>query len=147
MRIYLDVCCLSRLTDDQIQPRVRAEAAAISEVFVRSRQGLVTLLYSQALRAEARSNPAEVRREHVQSLLGAPAEFIRTNAGIVERARYLVAERYGSFDALHLASAEAGDADFLLSTDDHFIRLAARGAGSPRVRVLNPVSWKQETAR
>src|ERR1700694_5803636 len=52
----------------------------------------------------------------------------------------------GAFDALHLSSAEFGDANVLLTTDDRFIKRAARGVGSPRVRVVNPVTWVRESA-
>ena len=48
------------------------------------------------------------------------------------------------FDALHLAAAETGGADVLLSTDDRFIRLAGRGIGKPRTSVQDPVSWIRE---
>jgi len=43
-----------------------------------------------------------------------------------------------------LSSAEAGKADVLLTTDDRFLKRAARGIGSPRVLVLNPVNWLRE---
>jgi len=49
----------------------------------------------------------------------------------------LEAHGYGDFDALHSSAAEAGNADVLLTTDDRFIKRAARAVGSPRVRVLN----------
>ena len=63
---------------------------------------------------------------------------------IVERAKGLEAVGYGAFDALHLASAEAGEVSVLLTTDDRFIKRAARRVGSPRVRVVNPVEWLRE---
>ena len=50
----------------------------------------------------------------------------------------------GAFAALHLSSAEAGEANVLLTTDDRFIKRAGRRAGSPRVRVVNPVEWLRE---
>jgi predicted nucleic acid-binding protein len=63
---------------------------------------------------------------------------------VVQRAQELEAVGYGAFDALHVSSAEAGGAEVLLTTDDRFIKRAARAAGSPRVRVLNPVEWLRE---
>jgi hypothetical protein len=41
MRVYLDACCLSRLTDDQSQARIREEAEAIERVLAGVRRGTV----------------------------------------------------------------------------------------------------------
>ena len=62
----------------------------------------------------------------------------------IQRANELEAVGYGAFDALHLSTAEAGNAEVLLTTDDRFIKRAARAVGSPRIRVLNPVEWLRE---
>ena len=69
---------------------------------------------------------------------------IPLDSQIIQRAEELEAIGYGAFDALHLSTAEAGNADVLLTTDDRFIKRAARAAGSPRVRVLNPVESLRE---
>jgi hypothetical protein len=45
----------------------------------------------------------------------------------------------------HLSSAEAGTAEVLLTTDDRFMKRAARGVGSPRVRVLSMTRAEQMT--
>jgi predicted nucleic acid-binding protein len=63
---------------------------------------------------------------------------------IIQRAKELEAVGYSAFDALHLSSAETGVAEILLTTDDRFIKRAARGVGLPRLRVLNPVEWLRE---
>lgn len=62
MRVYLDACCLSRLTDDQTQPRIRAEAEAIERVLSAVRQGVVTLISSEAIEDEVRRNPQRDRQ-------------------------------------------------------------------------------------
>lgn len=66
-----------------------------------------------------------------------------------ERQRYQPCQRVlrrglRTFDALHLACAEAAGADVLLTTDDGFMRKASRGNGDPRVAVRNPLAWSQE---
>lgn len=63
---------------------------------------------------------------------------------IIERAKELEGAGYGPFDALHLSSAEVGLAEVLLTTDDRFMKRAARSVGLPRVRVLNSVEWLRE---
>jgi predicted nucleic acid-binding protein len=47
-------------------------------------------------------------------------------------------------DALHLACAESGGADVLLTTDDRLRRLASRVSAQLRVRVENPLTWLEE---
>jgi hypothetical protein len=47
-------------------------------------------------------------------------------------------------DAVHLAAAEDGAADVLLSCDDRFCRTAARHRKSLRVAVRNPLEWLKE---
>jgi hypothetical protein len=53
---------------------------------------------------------------------------------------------FGTFDALHLASAEQGQADVFLTTDDVLLRRAGRCRNELHVRVQNPVSWHREVA-
>ncbi len=50
-------------------------------------------------------------------------------------------------DALHIACAESGEADILLTTDDRMLNLAQRHRSQLRVRVENPYTWLQEMDR
>ena len=90
-----------------------------------------------------RHDPDAERRYEVEVLLLLATDTIPLDSQIVQRAMELETVGYGAFDALHLSSAEAGNA-VLLTTDDRFIKRAARAVGSPRVRVLNPVEWLRE---
>ena len=47
------------------------------------------------------------------------------------------------YDALHIACAESGGADVLLTTDDRMLRLAKRHSAQLQVRVENPYTWLQ----
>ncbi|REJ56006.1 MAG: hypothetical protein DWQ58_07690 [Microcystis aeruginosa TA09] len=49
------------------------------------------------------------------------------------------------YDALHLAFAEAGGADVLLTTDDRLLRKAQQYRDSINVTVENPVIWLMAT--
>lgn len=144
MRIYLDACCLNRLTDDQDQQRIAEEAEAVEQILRLLRTHTIEWLSSTALEAETSNNPDPERRREVQVFLLLATSIIRLDGQIVRRAKGLETVGYGAFDALHLSSAEAGEANVLLTTDDRFIKRAARRVGSPRVRVLNPVEWLRE---
>jgi predicted nucleic acid-binding protein len=143
VRIYLDACCLNRLTDDQSQARIAEEAEAVEQILRLLRTKTIEWLSSTALKAEMRHDPDAERRYEVEVLLLLATDTIPLDSQIVQRAMELETVGYGAFDALHLSSAEAGNA-VLLTTDDRFIKRAARAVGSPRVRVLNPVEWLRE---
>jgi predicted nucleic acid-binding protein len=144
VRIYLDACCLNRLTDDQSQPRIAEEAEAVEQILRLLRAKTIEWLSSTALKAETSNNPDAERRYEVEVLLSLAADTIPLDSQVIQRAMELEAVGYGAFDALHLATAEAGIAEVLLTTDDRFIKRAGRAIGSPRVRVLNPVEWLRE---
>ena len=144
MRVYLDACCLGRLTDDQTQRRIREEAEAVEVVMGLVARGSVEWIASEALSEEIRRNPSAERRMESETLLAMASEASELDDRIAERARELQSFGYGAFDALHLAAAEAARVDVLLSTDDRFVRRASHGAGHPRVTVRNPLSWVRE---
>lgn len=144
MKVYMDACCLSRLTDDQSQTRIREEAIAVESIFAEVRLGKIDLIASEALTEEARRNPFPPRRLDVEALLSLAAISIEVDSSIAQRARELNTAGYSVFDALHLAAAESAGADVLLTTDDRLIKRAARGIGRPRIPVRNPVSWNKE---
>lgn len=144
MRVYLDACCLSRLTDDQSQARIREEAEAVEQVLAGVRRGVVELLSSEALEDEVRRNPSQERRREAQTTLTLAVTSIEIDEVIALRAQGLVGLGYGPFDALHLAAAESAGADVLLTTDDRFLKRTARKLGNPRIPVRNPLSWIKE---
>ena len=51
---------------------------------------------------------------------------------------------FKSFDALHIACAEKGKADVLLTTDDKLLNSAFQKRDILKVRVENPVRWLME---
>ena len=144
MQVYLDACALNRLFDDRTQPRVRKESEAVERFFNLLLQKKVGWLASEVLEAEVLNNPASnMRREALKLISLAPIRIVVTDATF-QRADDLEHLGYGAYDALHLACAEQGKADSLLTTDDRFINRARRGLGKPSVKVQNPVNWITE---
>ena len=99
----------------------------MERIFGLIRLGRVDLVSSEVLEDEARRAPIPERRLEAESLLSLASSAVEIDGPIAQRARDLAALGYGAFDALHLAAAESAGADFLLSTDDRFIRRAERG--------------------
>jgi len=146
LRLYLDACCLNRLTDDQSQARVRDEAEAVEGILRLVREGQATWISSTALEIEISRNPDAERRLDVATLLAFSSEIVVPQLRSAERAAFLQKPGFGAFDALHLASAEQGQADVFLTTDDDLLRRAGRYSDELRIRIRNPVSWYREVA-
>ena len=144
MRVYLDACCLSRLTDDQSQARVHAESDAIEHILRMVRAGLATWVSSTVLNIEVSRNPDPDRRHDAEELLSFANEVVVPQNSEADRAKRIEEVGFSPFDALHLASAELGGADVFLTTDDDLLRRARRSVGLLRVRVENPVLWYEE---
>lgn len=146
MRLYLDACCLNRLTDDQSQARVREEAEAVERILGLIREGWATWVSSAVLEIEISRNPDWDRRHDVAVLLAHADEVVIPRSAEAARAKFLEKLDFGAFDAFHLACAERGVVDVFLTTDDGLLRRARRHAQLLRIRVENPVSWYQEVA-
>jgi predicted nucleic acid-binding protein len=144
VRLYLDACCLHRLTDDQSQPRVRQEAEAVESILRLVREGRLTWVSSAVLEIEIGRNPDADRRRDVEALLCFADEKVVPSAKAAARALDLQGLGFRSFDALHLACAERGAVDVFLTTDDDLLRRSRRHARALHIRVENPVSWWKE---
>jgi hypothetical protein len=57
MRIYLDVCCLSRPFDDQSRERIRIESEAVDSILELCEQGTHQWTSSTAVEEEVSRNP------------------------------------------------------------------------------------------
>ena len=72
------------------------------------------------------------------------SETVEVDDPIANRAANLQVTGYGTYDALHLACAEAAKVDVALTTGDGFIRRASRRDGKPLVAVRNPLFFSKE---
>jgi predicted nucleic acid-binding protein len=138
MRIYFNTSALNRPFDDLSSERVRVEAEALVSLLAAVEDGVLDWIGSEYLEFEVEQDPDEERVRRVRSLLALAKGRVRTSETVVRRARAL--ERMGlrGLDALHIACAEAGRAELLVTTDDRMIRRAARTRGELHVRLLTP---------
>jgi predicted nucleic acid-binding protein len=90
------------------------------------------------LEFEVSQIPDAERAHRVRTIIGAALSRIEMGADVVERARSL--ERVGlrGLDALHIAAAEAGHAQLLITTDDRMIRRSRRLGPELTIRVVLP---------
>jgi predicted nucleic acid-binding protein len=146
-KIYMDVCCLNRPFDDWTQARVRLEAEAILAIALRCQNQEWQLISSTALESEISKTPDLSRRQRVLDSLIIAKSIIPVTEKILQRAKEIVPLGFKSFDALHVACAESGQADILLTTDDRLLRNARRHEANLSIQVSNPVIWLMEISK
>jgi hypothetical protein len=110
-KIYMDVCCLNRPFDDWTQARIRLEAEAILAIALRCQNQEWQLISSTALEAEISKTPDLSKRQRVMDSLVIAKSIISVSPTILQRAKEIAPLGFKSFDALHIACAELGQAD------------------------------------
>ena len=143
-KIYLDTCCVGRSLDDQTQDRIQRETEAVETIVSYFSLDQLRWISSEVLAIEAANNPNLKKREAINDRLNFTDETVLV--GTIERTRatYLESLGFKLFDALHIACAESGGADVLLTTDDKLLNRATRFRSRLHVRVENPYTWLQE---
>jgi hypothetical protein len=134
----------SQAIDDQTQDRVRLEAESIILILAHCEAREWTWVSSTVVDYEIDQTPDAERSQRVKLISRFAHEKITPGKPERARAQELELSGFQSFDALHLACAESGIAEVLLTTADRLLRLAARFAAQLRVRVANPLVWLSE---
>jgi predicted nucleic acid-binding protein len=139
--VYLDNCCNSRLFDGDPSPKVSAQADKIRRIINNRKKDGYVIIGSFAGEAEIRKIPDdEKRRTAEQSYRESIDDNIKLSAQIRVRADNLELMGLGKMDAAHLAAAEAAKADYLLTTDEKFIR-KCRNRNITAVKVIDPLDF------
>jgi predicted nucleic acid-binding protein len=144
MKIYLDVCCLNRPFDDQLQARVRLESEAILLILENLDQKVWEWISSDVVKFEIDRIADDERRRRVSLLAGFAHSILRLESADLVRSAQLEALGMKGVDALHVAYAERAGCDVLLTTDDRLLSLAKRNAERLNVHVANPLAWLDE---
>jgi predicted nucleic acid-binding protein len=101
-------------------------------------------IVSEAVEWEVARNPDDEKRRVVEALLRFADERLPVGDPEIVKARSYADQGISGMDALHLALAERGRCDVLLSTDAHFLRRAKLLNPPSTVRVANPAEWVLE---
>jgi hypothetical protein len=140
-RVYFDKCCLGRFQDDWSQDRVRLEAEAVAVIMRHVWSGEWLWVGSDVLHVENEADPDEGRKARVAGLFALQNAHVTLETEALKRALELRALGFREFDAYHVAAAEKGACDVLLTTDIRFIKTARRHASRLKVQVTNPVDF------
>jgi len=142
MKIYLDNCCFNRPFDLQNQDIIIMESEAVLTIIDRCTVNDDWIFFSSDILNDEMDNIIDpVKKQNVLSLYNFAQEHIELNADILKRA-FELQFWFGSYDALHLASAENGEADVFLTTDRKLIKQTKKA--NLYIKVFNPFVWLSE---
>ena len=82
------------------------------------------------------------RRDEIAVWQAQAERTVELSGGLQERAREFEQQGIPALDAVHLAAAEIGGADVVLTCDDVMVRRAGRLGLS--LRVLNPMAYSKQ---
>jgi predicted nucleic acid-binding protein len=143
VKIYLDLCAIQRPLDTSNQIRIVLESEAVLGIITFCDLGLVELLSSEALLYEGEQSTLPVRKEHTLSVLAKAKNILVVTEKEKSRATEIMQVGIKPLDALHIALAESGNADYFCTCDDKLLRNAKK-LKNLAVKVINPVDLVQE---
>jgi len=138
MRVYLDNCMFNRPFDNQAQIRIRLESEAKLYIQNKIKSKVIELVWSYILEIENLQNPHDERRIAIQKWKALSTIKIIENSEVLTHANQLLKFGIKPKDALHVASAVEGKADYFLTTDD---KLLSGIKKSNMIEILNPVDY------
>jgi predicted nucleic acid-binding protein len=124
VKIYLDLCAIQRPLDTPNQVRIALEAEAVLGIITFCDGGQAELLSSEALLYEGEQSSLPIRREHTLAVLSKAKGVINVTEKEKIRAANLMTVGIKPLDALHMALAETGNADYFCTCDDRLLRNA-----------------------
>jgi predicted nucleic acid-binding protein len=143
VKIYLDLCAIQRPLDTPDHVRIVLESEAVLGIIAFCDNGQVEILSSEALLYEGEQSSLPTRKEHTLAILEKAKDIINVAKKETLRAERLMSFGLKPLDALHLALAETGKADYFCTCDDKLLRNAKR-VEDLMVKVINPVDLIQE---
>ncbi|GBR76544.1 putative PIN domain protein [Candidatus Termititenax persephonae] len=136
MRIYLDHCCYNRPFDEQTQLRIALETQAklfIQTLIIDDR---LELVWSYISTLENYNNPYENRRLAIDVFSKYAKQTVVENDIIIKSARKIGSAGLKPADALHLACAIEGEADYFITTDDEILKYE-----TAKIKIIDPIQF------
>lgn len=141
-KIYLDTNVYNRPFDDQAQVRIRLETIAIFSILQSIKNREYSLLWSFMIDYENSLNPHNDIREEIEMLFFLAEEFISPDDFIFNKAKEFEATGIKPRDAIHLACALKGGANYFLTCDDKLIKKTSEL--KINLKVINPLRFIEE---
>ncbi len=150
-RVYLDTNIYCRPLDDQKDKRIRTEAQAFLEIVGAVEMGKIAVVSSDYVKFEIEQILDLQKRKDIRGFERALSKTnVKSNRKLIVLAQEFISVcRLGSLDALHIASASVGSAEYFLTCDDQvtdrapFIEKLAKTRGY-NIKVRNPINYLEE---
>lgn len=151
--VYLDLNVYSRPFDDQTSEKIRRETEAINLLWEEVKHGALHLISSDVLFLEVRRIISESKRAKVIEFMKLCGSHVAQTEAIEQIAQAIAEDcAIKPRDALHLASAVFGEADYCLTCDgrvakkstNRCVKRIAKKFGKPYVAVMNPVQFVEK---
>lgn len=149
MRVYLDTNVFGRLFDDKSQLRIALESEACLIILELIKQERLDCLSSDILRLEI-SRSSIMRRIHMQSLIKISSKHVSETSKLKGIAKQIGKEsEVEGRDALHIASACLGEAEYFITCDDDLskkhrkIEKITKKLGY-KIKIINPLYFIEE---
>ena len=143
MRIYLDNCCYNRILDDRSNSKIYYERNSIMIILELAEKSAIKIIGSEMLIKEIDDTKDAYKKSVLEMLYSLCSEEIIVDKTILNRAETI---RHSSTikykDSIHLACAEAANADVLLTTDIKFMNNSNRI--KTYTKVMNPNQYLLE---
>lgn len=151
-RVYLDTNVYCRPLDDQSDSRIHAESEAFLKIVDVAENGRIEIVSSDYVKFEIEHIADRLKRKDIRGIERTLSKAnVVTSRQLIALAKTFASKcSIGSLDALHLAAACKGKADFLLTCDDEIldnaicIEMLAAEKGY-RLKVRNPIDYLQES--
>jgi len=143
VKIYLDLCAIQRPLDTSNQIRIVLESEAVLGIIAFCDSGQVELLASEALLYEGEQSSLPVRKEHTLAVLAKAKNVLNVTEKEKFRAAEIMKGGIKPLDALHIALAESGNADYFCTCDDKLLRNIKK-VKDLAIKAANPVDLVQE---
>ncbi|WP_204509271.1 hypothetical protein [Agitococcus lubricus] len=128
----------NRPFDNQTNLRVRIETEAKLYIQEKIKLGDFFLIWSYILDFENFQNPFAERKQAIAKWRNLASVDIEETALLLANAQFFVSLGIKAKDALHVACAIEGKADYFLSTDDKLLKKLATQA---QIIAINPVDF------
>lgn len=136
--IYLDLCCFNRPYDDQSMLSIYLETQAKLQIQDNVRNNNIALVWSTMMDFENSANMDEIIREEINTWRELSDIVIHQSETIVQKAKLFQSIGLRNKDALHIASAIAGNARYFITTDKGILKKRDLIGD---ISVLNPVDF------
>ncbi len=141
LKVYLDTSVYNRPFDDQSQIGIRLDTEAFLSILEKAISGSIMIIGSSVLAYENSKNPFSEHKERIANYLSVATKPIRLNDSIKKTALQMEGIGIDSIDALHLAFAEFGEAEYFVTCDNDIIKKAARHKDILKIEVHNPLEF------